>query len=107
MRIRPYPIMFSSAKSSISENALYSDDNWLGKTIVPDIPIVDPHHHLWPDILISWLDRTQYRGHLLIAKAEAERSLGETEFVAGQAAMSYGSFGRAPSCSECRYDDGR
>ena len=27
------------------------DDNWLGKTIEevlePDIPIVDPHHHLW------------------------------------------------------------
>ena len=27
------------------------DDNWLGQTIEevlePDIPIVDPHHHLW------------------------------------------------------------
>ncbi|MBG03623.1 MAG: amidohydrolase [Rhodospirillaceae bacterium] len=97
------------------------DDNWLGKTIEevlePDIPIVDPHHHLWLrsryTYLMPELAADLDSGHNVVATVfaechsmyrqdgpEAERSLGETEFVAGQAAMSdSGSFGSTRVCT--------
>ena len=97
------------------------DDNWLGKTIEevlePDIPIVDPHHHLWLrsgyTYLMPELAADLDSGHNVVATffaechlmyrqdgPEAERSLGETEFVAGQAAMSEtGSFGNTRACT--------
>jgi len=86
------------------------DEAWLAKIppeaiLEPDLPIIDTHHHLWdrdghryfvPDFLADV--RT---GHNLVATVfvechsmyrakgpEAMRPVGETEFVAGQAAMS-------------------
>jgi len=86
------------------------DEAWLGALppepiLEPDLPIIDTHHHLW--------DRDGHRyflpefladvatGHKVIATVflechsmyrakgpEAMRPVGETEFVAGQAAMS-------------------
>ena len=86
------------------------DEAWLGRNppepiLEPELPIIDTHHHLWdreghryfvPDFLAD--ART---GHNLVATVflechsmyrakgpEAMRPVGETEFVAGQAAMS-------------------
>jgi L-fuconolactonase len=86
------------------------DEAWLARQppepiLDPDLPIIDPHHHLW--------DRPQHRylldefladvrtGHRLVATVFEEchsmyrasgpeelRPVGETEFVAGIAAMS-------------------
>ena len=86
------------------------DEAWLAKQppepiLDPDLPIIDPHHHLW--------DRPNHRyllddfladvrtGHNIVATVFEEcnsmyradgpeelRSVGETEFVAGIAAMS-------------------
>src|SRR3954454_2252318 len=99
------------------------DDAWLATAPVepildPDLPIVDPHHHLWLrgghryllDELLGDIDT----GHNVVATVFLEchsmyrkagppelRSLGETEFVAGIAAMSesgnYGTPSVAPA----------
>ncbi|MFT6582951.1 MAG: putative TIM-barrel fold metal-dependent hydrolase [Alphaproteobacteria bacterium] len=97
------------------------DNEWLAKLeepiLEPDIPIVDPHHHLWLrngyTYLMPELAADMGSGHNIAATvfaechsmyrqggAEAERSLGETEFVTGQAAMSAsGDFGAARACA--------
>jgi len=97
------------------------DDAWLSKTVEdalePDLPIVDPHHHLWLrggyTYLIPELAADLDCGHNVVATVfaechsmyretgpEAERSLGETEFVTGQAAMSAsGAFGPTRACA--------
>jgi L-fuconolactonase len=75
------------------------------QALEPDLPIIDPHHHLWdddrgpyllPDILADiggshnvkatvFIEcRTHYRADV----ADAERPLGEVEFVNGISAMS-------------------
>ena len=71
----------------------------------PDIPIIDPHHHLWDRpgnrYLLDEFLADANTGHNLVATLFEEchsmyradgpeelRSLGETEFVAGMAAMS-------------------
>ncbi|MEM7080625.1 MAG: amidohydrolase family protein [Pseudomonadota bacterium] len=85
------------------------DDVWLATLVEdvlePELPIIDPHHHLWmrngyryllPEFAVD-LDS----GHNIVATVFAEchsmyrvdgpperHSLGETEFVRGQAAMS-------------------
>jgi predicted TIM-barrel fold metal-dependent hydrolase len=96
------------------------DDDWLAKleepVLEPGIPIVDPHHHLWLrngyTYLMPELAADLNSGHNIAATVfaechsmyrqdgpEAERSLGETEFVTGQAAMSAsGGFGSARAC---------
>ena len=86
------------------------DEAWLAKlpsepVLEPDIPIVDPHHHLWERgghsyMLDAYLADVN-SGHKVIATLFEEchsmyrasgpeelRALGETEFVAGVAAMS-------------------
>ena len=97
------------------------DDNWLAKTtediLEPDLAIIDPHHHLWVrngySYLIPEFAADLDSGHNVTATVyaechsmyrkkgrEAERSLGETEFVAGQAAISdSGSFGDTRVCA--------
>ncbi|MBT4489475.1 MAG: amidohydrolase family protein [Rhodospirillaceae bacterium] len=99
------------------------DDSWLAKLeepiLEPDIAIIDPHHHLWlrngHTYLMPELAADLASGHNIVATVfaechsmyrqegagpEAERSLGETEFVAGQAAMSAGGqFGAARACA--------
>ena len=96
------------------------DHAWLAKhteaILEPDLPIVDPHHHLWmrdgnvyllPDLLDDIAS-----GHTIVATVfeechamyrptgpDAEKSLGETEFVTGIAAMSAsGGFGPTKAC---------
>ncbi|XOV82842.1 MAG: amidohydrolase family protein [bacterium] len=96
------------------------DDVWLSQVqeeiLQPDIAIVDPHHHLWLrggyTYLLPELAADLASGHKIVATVFAEchsmyrqnsplreRSLGETEFVRGQAAMSAsGAFGSARAC---------
>ena len=96
------------------------DDIWLAtlqeEVLEPTLPIIDPHHHLWVrsgyTYLMPELAADLESGHNIVATVfaechsmyrkegpKAERSLGETEFVRGQAAMSAsGTFGRAGAC---------
>ena len=96
------------------------DDIWLAtlqeEVLEPTLPIIDPHHHLWVrsgyTYLMPELAADLESGHNIVATVfaechsmyrkegpKAERSLGETEFVRGQAAMSAsGAFGRARAC---------
>jgi L-fuconolactonase len=97
------------------------DDAWLAKheeaILEPDLAIIDPHHHLWLrggyGYLMPEFAADLASGHNVVATVfaechsmyretgpEAERSLGETEFVRGQAAMSAsGGFGPARVCA--------
>ena len=96
------------------------DDSWLAtleeEVLEPALPIIDPHHHLWLrngyTYLLPELAADLDSGHNIVATVfaechsmyrkggiEVERSLGETEFVRGQAAMSAsGEFGNARAC---------
>jgi len=96
------------------------DNQWLAMlqedVLEPALPIIDPHHHLWLrsgyTYLMPELAADLASGHNIIATVYAEchsmyrkdgvdgqRSLGETEFVRGQAAMSNsGEFGNARAC---------
>lgn len=96
------------------------DNVWLDKLqeeiLEPELPIIDPHHHLWVrndyTYLMPELAVDLASGHNIVATVYAEchsmyrkdaekqqRSLGETEFVRGQAAMSAsGEFGLARAC---------
>ncbi len=93
---------------------------WLGRVqeevLEPDLPIVDAHHHLWVRDGAAYLLREFAAdvdsGHNIVATVFAEchsmyrtdgppeqRCVGESEFVAGIAAMSdSGQFGRARIC---------
>src|SRR5579871_2160724 len=86
------------------------DEAWLSKApaeaiLDPDLPIIDTHHHLWvrPDhrYLLHELLADMATGHRVVATVflqchamyrnsgpEEMRPVGETEFVAGIAAMS-------------------
>ena len=96
------------------------DDRWLAtlseEVLEPELPIIDPHHHLWVrngyTYLMPELADDLASGHNIVATVYAEchsmyrlhgaeeyRSLGETEFVRGQAAMSAsGDFGNTRAC---------
>src|SRR5512141_2246152 len=86
------------------------DDTWLAKAppeaiLEPELPIIDTHHHLWERnghryLLHEFLEDAR-TGHNLVATVfmechamyrargpEEMRPVGETEFVAGIAAMS-------------------
>ena len=97
------------------------DNVWLAThteaVIEPDLPIIDTHHHLWFRngylYLLPELAADMASGHIVVATVYAEchsmyrsagpvaeRSLGETEFVAGIAAMSdSGTFGPSRACA--------
>lgn len=97
------------------------DAAWLAshveEILEPDLPIVDPHHHLWlrPGnvYMLPELVADLSSGHAVKATVFEEchsmyridgppelRSLGETEFVTGVAAMSAsGAFGPARACA--------
>ena len=97
------------------------DQTWLDRhteTILdPDLPIIDPHHHLWMRdgnvYLLPELLADATTGHNIIATVfeechsmyrpdgpVEERSIGETEFVTGIAAMAAsGAFGAARLCA--------
>lgn len=92
-------------------------DRWQEEIIDPDLPIVDPHHHLWdrPEwrYLLDELLADLNSGHKIIATVflqcramhrasgpEAFRPVGETEFVNGIAAMSAsGGYGPTEICA--------
>jgi predicted TIM-barrel fold metal-dependent hydrolase len=93
---------------------------WLGlhheAALEPGLPIVDPHHHLWDrpanSYLLPDLVADIGSGHNIVATVfvecramyradgeETRRSLGETEFVNGIAAMSAsGGYGTTGAC---------
>jgi L-fuconolactonase len=92
-------------------------DRRLEEILEPDLPIVDPHHHLWDRpgwrYLLDELLADLNSGHRIIATVflqcramhradgpEALRPVGETEFVNGVAAMSAsGGYGPARVCA--------
>jgi predicted TIM-barrel fold metal-dependent hydrolase len=113
----------SPTVSSQSSNYPVRDDwlrLWDEEIIEPDLPIVDPHHHLWLRggwtgwryVLRELLDDLN-SGHNIVATVflqcrsmhkasgpEALRPVGETEFVNGVAAMSAsGDFGPTQVCA--------
>ena len=85
-------------------------------TLEPELPIIDPHHHLWdlPDwrYLLHELKADTDTGHNIVATVFVQcrafhrahgpkemRPIGETEFVAGVAAMSEsGKYGKTRVC---------
>jgi predicted TIM-barrel fold metal-dependent hydrolase len=96
--------------------------DWLAKRwediIDPDLPIIDPHHHLWyhpgDSYLLPELLADVDSGHNIVATVYTEaksmyrqdgdpamRPVGETEFVNGIAAMSAsGLFGPVRACAK-------
>ncbi|MFO1029321.1 MAG: amidohydrolase family protein [Acetobacteraceae bacterium] len=97
------------------------DESWLDKVIEPilepELPIIDPHHHLWVrndnTYLLNELLADLNAGHKIIATVfeechsmyraggpPEEASLGETEFVTGFAAIGEsGTFGPSRFCA--------
>ena len=88
-------------------------DDWLAQTVEetrePDLPICDPHHHLWefktehtqPRYLLDEILEDLDAGHNIVSTVfiecgamfktngpEAMKAIGETEFVRGIDAMS-------------------
>ena len=106
---------------TLSRFAGQIDQDWLDRhtepVLDPDLPIVDPHHHLWMRdgnvYLMADLLADIATGHNVVATVfeechsmyrqsgpEDERALGETEFVAGVAAMAAsGAFGPSRLCA--------
>lgn len=104
-----------------AEKILFAiDEDWLDKRreeiIEPDLPIIDPHHHLWDRgsrYLLDELLKDIGDGHNVRAtvylqcdsmyRADGDplmAPLGETEFVNGVAAMSAsGGYGPARACA--------
>jgi predicted TIM-barrel fold metal-dependent hydrolase len=107
--------------TAIPSSYLPVRNDWLERrveaTLEPDLPIIDPHHHLWerpgwvymlPDLLVD-----VNTGHNIVATVfvqcrsmhrargpEEFRPVGETEFVNGVAAMSAsGGYGSAQICA--------
>ncbi len=100
---------------------LHVRQDWLDRLkepiLEPDLPIVDPHHHLWdrPDwrYLLDDLLADTNSGHNIVATVfvqcrafhreggpEEMRPVGETEFVNGVGAMSRsGSYGKTAVCA--------
>jgi predicted TIM-barrel fold metal-dependent hydrolase len=102
-------------------NIVRPDEAWLGRiiepAIEPDLPIVDPHHHLWdrpgypyllPELLADLGSGHNIRATVFVecmsmyraGGAAESRPVGETEFVNGIAAMSAsGNYGAALVCA--------
>ncbi len=96
------------------------DDEWVARVaeeiLDPELPIIDAHHHLWlrngHDYLLPEFAEEVHGGHNVVATVYAEcesmyrntgpealRSLGETEFATGCAAMAdSGTFGDSQIC---------
>jgi hypothetical protein len=97
------------------------DQEWLDRHIEPvldpELPIIDPHHHMWVRegnvYLLPEMLADLGSGHNVVATVfeechsmyrpsgpEEEKSLGETEFVTGIAAMgASGAFGSSRICA--------
>ena len=104
---------FDSPDTRENQAAMATNDDWLARTVEPtldpELPICDPHHHLWdfrrdgvaPRYLLDDFLEDLSSGHNIVATVfiecgtmfradgpEALRPVGETEFANGIAAMS-------------------
>jgi L-fuconolactonase len=113
--------MTSESKRRATADPFAVDEAWLAKyrepILEPDLPIVDPHHHLWDnrgyrylfdDLLADIRGGHNIRSTVFLQcrsmyRADADEALapvGETEFVNGAAAMSASSlYGPARLCA--------
>ncbi len=113
--------MSDARKTGVSNRPGGDNSAWLSRrqeaVLEPDLPICDPHHHLWdfethryllPDLLADLNSGHNVRSTVFIectamyraAGPEAFRPVGETEFVNGAAAMSAsGCYGPALCCA--------
>lgn len=113
--------MASADRGGVASRAAGIDDDWVARTrediLEPDLPICDPHHHLWdfprhryllPDLLADTGSGHDIRSTVFIECTafyradgpEAIRPVGETEFVNGVAAMSAsGRYGPTRACA--------
>jgi len=111
----------STTQAASAPTYLPVRDDWLMRrtepALEPDLPIVDPHHHLWERpgwrYMFSDLLADLATGHRIVATVfvqaramhraegpEEMRPVGETEFVNGVAAMSAsGGYGAARVCA--------
>jgi L-fuconolactonase len=111
----------TSASASHSPTYLPVQQDWLDRRqepiLEPDLPIVDPHHHLWDRpgwrYLLDELVADTKSGHNILATVYVQaramyrargplemRPVGETEFVNGVAAMSAsGIYGHTQHCA--------
>ena len=102
-------------------NVIAVDNAWVAKVteaaLEPELPIVDPHHHLWQrpgnDYLFHDLLADTRTGHNIVATVFVDchsmyrkdgpaelRCVGETEFANGVAAMSAsGLYGNLCACA--------
>src|SRR5438874_13559073 len=107
--------------AAIAANYLPVREAWLDRhkepILEPELPIIDPHHHLWDRpgwrYLLDELLADTGTGHNIIATVfvqaratvratgpEELRPVGETEFVNGVAAMSAsGIYGKTKVCA--------
>ena len=113
--------MSATTQQPASSPYLPVRDDWLARRteaiLEPDLPIVDPHHHLWErpgwNYMLDDLLADTNSGHNIVATVfvqcrsmhrasgpEAMRPVGETEFVNGVAAMSAsGGYGKTKVCA--------
>src|SRR5262245_18850880 len=111
----------STSATTSSPYYLHVRQRWLDRRIEPilepDMPIVDPHHHLWDRpcwrYLLDELLADTNSGHNILATVFVQafammraggpadmRPVGETEFVNGIAAMSAsGIYGKTRHCA--------
>src|SRR6185312_4701677 len=113
--------MSTTMQPAASSPYLPVRDDWLARRteaiLEPDLPIVDPHHHLWErpgwNYMLDDLLADTNSGHNIVATVfvqarsmhraggpEEMRPVGETEFVNGVAAMSAsGIYGKTKVCA--------
>src|SRR5262245_20313721 len=120
--LRSLSQMSSATKPAVSQPDYYLPvrEEWLDRhrepTLEPDLPIVDPHHHLWDRpgwrYLLDELLADTNSGHNIVATVFVQaramlrasgpddmKHVGETEFVNGVAAMSAsGIYGKTRHC---------
>src|ERR1700694_2574273 len=113
--------IMSEPGTSLTSNYLPIRQAWLDRRkepiLEPDLPIIDPHHHLWDRpgwrYLLDELLADTNTGHNILATVFVQarvitraggpvemRPVGETEFVNGVAAMSAsGIYGKTRACA--------
>ena len=111
----------TNAQSRLGNSLTPPNPGWLAKVsepaLEPDLPIVDPHHHLWErgDMIYMYRDLLEdlQAGHNVVATVFVDcrsmyrkegpqemRPIGETEFVNGVAAMfASGAYGARRACA--------
>ena len=113
--------MAQTTSAAEAANYLHVRNDWLARRkepiLEPDLPIIDPHHHLWDRenwrYLLDDLLADTNSGHNIIATVFVQaramlradgpdemKPVGETEFVNGVAAMTAsGIYGKIRACA--------